>query len=209
VSWGKLSEEQAELVARFIRGRTVHDLGCGDCKLAGRLVELGARRVVGVDWRKPSELPEGVAFHRLSYIHFARMRTKPDIAFVSWPAQYGTRGLVKLLESVPLVLYLGCNDAGTVCGSRSLFEHLRTREALGFVEHPDNDLIVYGVRRLKRELLDHERRAIRGQEWLCGDDPDEAREIGLKVIRALRAQRKRAAAEDAAGYRIETKGRTQ
>lgn len=179
MSYGSLSARQAQVVRRFVTGRVVHDLGAGNLQLARQLVQLGARRVIAVDCnRRPDKLPRDIEYVEASFAQFAKLEAPLDVAFVSWPTQYSTRGLVALLRRARRVIYVGVNEGGTVCGSSSFFKEVSQREQLRFLPCPNNDLLVYGDRRVARELNEHEKRALAWADWL-DDDEGEAAELGV------------------------------
>lgn len=198
MSYGSLSDAQARVVRRHVKGRCVHDLGAGNLLLSHQLLQLGARRVVAVDMHIDfgADLPlPGVDFVCSS---FRRFEDPVSVALVSWPAQYGTQGLTQILSGANKVLYLGLNDGETVCGDKLFFEAMRKREVLHLVECPNNDLIVYGPRRVRRAPNAHEERAKARYNWIDGGE-ESALSRGRKVLRRLLES---AAAEEDADYEI-------
>jgi hypothetical protein len=153
ISWGALSEKQAEIVRRYVSRRVVHDLGAGPYfSLSHQLVGLGAKQVIAVDQR----ISRARRFERIRCVRskFDRFEEPVRTAFVSWPVNTKHSDLVRLLEGAKTVIYLGSNMDGTVCGGRPLWAHLRARKVLEHEPHPRNTLIVYGGRlRSTRELL--------------------------------------------------------
>lgn len=158
MGFGKLTPSQAEVLRPFIEGRQVHDLGAGDLTLASRLLTLGADGVVAVEPHAPKKHPPQIEVHPT---YFADYAETPEVAFVSWPVNYDGIGLVKVLRRAPVVIYLGVNTDGTSCGGSDLWEHLRKREVLAHAPHPQNTLIVYGPKRVRRPLY--------GEEWAAID----------------------------------------
>ena len=197
MSWGSLSVAQAQVVRRHVRGRRVHDLGAGNLLLSHQLIELGARRVVAVDMHMDFRVQTpGVDFVCSS---FRRFKDPVSVAFVSWPAQYGTRGLTQILSGATKVIYLGLNEnMGTVCGGKAFWEAMRKREILHSVECLNNDLFVYGPRRVRREPNAHELRAEARYNWIDGGE-ERALTHGGKVLRRLLES---AAREEDADYEI-------
>lgn len=200
MSYGTLSSRQAQVVSKLVSRRIVHDLGAGCLGLTKQLLELGARRVVAVDRRIDfmGTVPPRVSFKMLSFEDLAKSKEHIGVAFVSWPPQYGTEGLARVLGPAPTVIYLGVNTRDTVCGSKQLFEHFRKREVLHYIEDPANDLIVYGPRRTRREPNGHERRAELGYNWL-GEDPEKAEVYGRKTLMRMLEY---CAREEEADYQI-------
>jgi hypothetical protein len=189
-SFGKLSRAQEAIVRRFVTGRAVHDLGAGDFFLSRCLIDLGARRVFAVERQarhsgileagSPYEAVQvvGAGFRALGKVarHHRRVQDPlpaawtPDVAFVSWPTPEDSKftshsdySLLAFVRRAKVVIYLGSNLDGTMCGSRKLYEHLGRREVLAHEPDRRNTLIVYGrllPRGRGRELLPEERAGI-------------------------------------------------
>ena len=153
MSHGKLSSAQARIVAAFVEGELVHDLGAGDLELARQLIALGARGVVAVD-KNPSQ--KRVPLVRQVMSHFHAFEEPIEVAFVSWPVNWQDLGIVGLVKRAPLVIYLGTNMDGIACGTGELYWDLSKREVLAHEPHPKNTLIVYGHRSVTREPLPEE-----------------------------------------------------
>lgn len=145
---GRLTAHQDRRLLPIVRGREVHDLGSGNCVLASRLIDHGARYVYAVDKRYKHEKLEGLP-PRVQQVgeYFADWATRwpmIDVAFVSWPQQYAIEGLVTLACVAKTVIYLGSNFDCSACGSPELFRYLRTREVQVHMPDRHNTLIVYG-----------------------------------------------------------------
>lgn len=153
--YGKLTDQQARVVAQHVAGREVHDLGAGDLALASQLLTLGATTVSALDRNLPRKSPDPRIFLTQGYFH--QYRGDIEVAFVSWPCNWQDRGLTGLLRRTPLVIYVGKNTDGTVCGGEDFWRSLQGREVLAYLPAPDNSLIVYGPRNANRPLL--------GEEW--------------------------------------------
>src|SRR6185295_6166075 len=65
-------------------------------------------------------------------------------------------GLSELVRRANVVIYLGKNTDGTVCGGGGLWCELIQREILSYEPDPKNTLIVYGPARVGRELRGEE-----------------------------------------------------
>lgn len=152
-TYGRLSPAQLETLAPYVRGRVVHDLGAGTCRLSGELVGLGAAHVVAIDVqaRPRGVLPAGVSFVQAG---FHAVSGTLDVAFVAWPIQdgfcgccgfSGSRCLVRALHGARTVVYLGRNGNGIGCGGPALFEHFAERDLLAHVPARHNDLLVLGT----------------------------------------------------------------
>lgn len=145
MSFGRLNLKQRRIVAKAVKGRTVHDLGAGDLQLSGELVDLGAAKVIAIDkdaphyWKGDSRIEV-----RKTYFH-AVQDDPIEVAFVSWPSNYVDWDLIRLVRRSQRVIYLGNNMDGTSCGSVPLFEHLLTRELVEHVPDRPNTLLVYGA----------------------------------------------------------------
>lgn len=148
MSYGRLTPKQIEIVRRIVTGKEVHDLGAGNLQLSGQLLQLGATRVTAIDRSLPRchesriTLVEG---------YFHDYREKIDVAFVSWPCNWQDMGLVRLVRESPVVIYLGKNTDGTMCGGRDFFDALSVREIRAYEPDPHNTLIVYGPKGVVRQ----------------------------------------------------------
>jgi hypothetical protein len=93
-----------------------------------------------------------------------------QIAFISWPTPEDSKfkthsdySILGLVRRAPIVIYLGSNMDGVMCGSRKLYEHLARRKVLAHEPSPQNTLIVYDgllPAGKTRELLPEERAGI-------------------------------------------------
>jgi hypothetical protein len=163
--YGSLTREMERVVANFVWNRAVWDLGAGDLTHTRALLGMGASQVVAID-RTPMNLgvfsrepPELVV--RTEYFEAtARRQERPDVAFLAWPVNWKSPGLLEIIETSPVVIYLGCNTGGSSCGTPDLFRALARRTVLAEVRHPQNDLIVYGGEGSPRDLRPEERAAL-------------------------------------------------
>ena len=145
MNYARLDKRQQAALAALIRGRTVHDLGCGDRTLSAYLVQLGAAGVVAVDYRQPPGDPAaGVTAVRVMFLEFAASEPAIDVAFVSWPNNHVQHGLLELLHRSATVAYLGKNTDGVACGWPGLFRHFLARKLVAYLPHRANTLCVYG-----------------------------------------------------------------
>ena len=142
---GRLATKaQEEALAAVIKGQIVVDLGAGDCKLAKKLVELGAKHVLAVD----KEFPPGfIKPHpRVQRIHqrFEELPFYPtSVHFISWPPNWKC-GLLPHIKAAGIIVYLGKNTDGMSCAIPAIWRYLVTRKILAYVPHKKNTLIVYG-----------------------------------------------------------------
>ena len=153
MSYGQVTDEQARAIQPFILGRVVHDLGCGDRYLSGRLVAWGASRVVAIDSHPfgPSYQGPSVTVVKQSFEEYLKTEPSIDVAFVSWPNNTRCDALLELVTDAKQVIYLGKNTDGVMCGSPALFLHLLCRPLLVHVPNEWNTLIVYGTGVVERE----------------------------------------------------------
>lgn len=162
-AYGKFSAQQATAVRPFLKGRVVHDLGCGnEFPLARTILRYGAKSVVGVDMRpldRGTRLPV-----KATYVNETLSQYVPEdyeVAFLSWPVNYEVAGLVGLIMRAPVVVYLGCNFDTTSCGTTELYKHFVRRKLLAHVPHERNTLLVLGsVRHRSRKPTPEERAGI-------------------------------------------------
>lgn len=153
-----MTPEQKILLYPFVAGAEVHDLGAGDLRQCDDLLSLGVRSIIAVDKRyahaRRVGTPGRIKITGDSFDEYAGRRPRIDIAFVSWPEAYAPQALVDLVAPARLVVYIGSNFDGTVCGSHALWQHLVRRQVLVSVSAPSETLIVYGP------IVDHPRRLL-------------------------------------------------
>jgi hypothetical protein len=145
VTWGRLDPAQSTALAAIVRGRTVHDLGCGDQTLAEKLVQLGAAAVIAVDCQPMDWTPvAGVVPVHANFADYADTEPVIDVAFVAWPDNRVEPALLELIRRAKTVAYLGkCTDA-TICGWPGFFRYLLGRALVAHVPNVSNTLCVYG-----------------------------------------------------------------
>jgi hypothetical protein len=157
--YGWLSELQKKVLANHVCGRTVWDMGAGDCILAQDLLDLGARRIRAVD-KEPlvSELDERVEYTQ-AYFKDLPVEER-GVLFLSWPINRKDPALVDHVAAAQIVVYLGSNMDNNACGSPDLFDHLVCRELLAHVPERKNTLLIYGGPIPRRELVPEELAAL-------------------------------------------------
>lgn len=174
MSFGQLSKPLLKALAPYIEGERVLDLGAHDLSKALKLLENGAQHVVAVDRTFPAGTPKHPNITTIE-TQFHNLKERERVAFVSWPINHHV-SLAPVLADAEIVIYVGKNTSGTVCGATDFWEHLtgcrteanrlpriRTglgREILAYVPKPRNVLIVYGPKRVERELRGEEFAAI-------------------------------------------------
>lgn len=158
--YGQLSPEQREVVAAFVRGKRVIDLGCGNCALANIMIETcGAAHVTAINYKmSPREDVPKISF--VSSLFEDYDGEVPEVAFLSWPVNRPVPALLRLVERAETVIYLGKNTDGTSCGWLDLFEHFSGRAILRHLPDQRNTLTVYGWPEADRPLTGEETAAI-------------------------------------------------
>ncbi len=140
--YGRLSLDQRKTLAKFVRGKIVHDLGAGDLTLSHELLKLGAAEVYAIDKDpKPSSALPSRLHYKREYFH--NVKSRMDTVFLSWPANYDTN-VVPLVQQAGTVIYLGCNTGGSMCGTPELFKAMILRELLAYEPHRENSLVIVG-----------------------------------------------------------------
>lgn len=141
--YGNLNLKMREALVPFIKGRTVYDLGAGDCDHGRTLRDLGAARVVCLDKEAIPVVPSNVEF-RQGYFAHLEVPSDLDVVFLGWPINYPCEGLREWIGAAKAIIYLGHNFDGTACGTPELFAALQARQLLCYIEDPRNALIVVG-----------------------------------------------------------------
>lgn len=157
MTYGRMNARQRRAVADAVRGETVIDLGCGDLGWAAMLVgECQAERVIAVD-KAPCLInlaPDKIEVVESRFEYYDGVI--PDIAFLSWPMNHPMPGLLRLVEQIPIVIYLGKNVDGSACGWPGLFEHFSGRALALHMPHHGSTLTVYGEPCDARQLTGEE-----------------------------------------------------
>ena len=164
MSYGRFDITQAEVVAKFVEGRVIHDLGAGDLTLASILADkLGAKKVYAVEPREYINGLPHTAHGPVEVVgeYFQDYNTRPSNVFISWPDNNMSRtaraALLRLVKRARLVIYLGHNFGGISCGFPELYEHFTHRRIIRHVPRPNNSLLVLGERCLPRKPTPEER----------------------------------------------------
>jgi hypothetical protein len=140
MSQGRLSDAQSRAIRPYIVGRKVHDLGAGDMKLSGILVDLGALEVIAIDKQIQTIQSNPRIKPILSY--FDHYKDPIDVAFVSWPMNFEGTGIVPLIKRADTIIYLGKNTDGNSCGSSELFSYTKRLKLLSYIPDSSNTLII-------------------------------------------------------------------
>jgi hypothetical protein len=139
---GMLTPEMTQALTPFVQGRHIFDLGAYDLRLSKTLVDIGASKVTAVD---RSEMPSPSRLYpEIETVQAYFKDVAPvEAAFVSWPVNWPC-ALLEVIQNADLVIYLGRNTDGMVCGYEALWRHLRGRDVLCHIPCPVNTLVVYG-----------------------------------------------------------------
>lgn len=145
---GRLTEEQVDRLGRYLREKQVLDLGCGDGGIANLIAQRYGASVVAVDSKTTDTLGwhSRVQFVESTYVELDLDLMDFDVGFISWPNVYKARGLERIVEKLPLVVYVGLNFDYTACGSNRLWHHLSQRYLHEEIPDPHNNVLVYGVK---------------------------------------------------------------
>ena len=185
MGFGKLSPAQENAIRPLVAGKVVHDLGAGDERLAYKLVQLGAGRVIAIDvasWNKHP--PRHPAIVRRCQ-DFADFRGRASRVFLSWPDEVPSPDLLRIVKCASLVVYLGKTTDGTMCGWPDLFRGFAGREILRHLPERQNTLTCYGRRQLSRLMTGEEYAGIFLDTCLGFEEAEEL--AGLAVpVRAAR-----------------------
>lgn len=159
---GVLTPEMIDRLQSLVIGRTVWDLGAGDLGYAHLFLDLGAKNIIAVDKEPiPATLCRGrpITIIGKYFADIEPPKASIDVAFLGWPVNQRTEGLIPILEKAETIIYLGSNCKGNACGGPDLWAYLQHREIKAYVPHPRNSLIIYG-----KSLFPEERRPLVGEE---------------------------------------------
>lgn len=149
-SFGTLTNKQLSVLVQYTKGKVVHDLGAGSLELA-RIVRSGHRRgrrtggackVIAIDKERVS--PPDDPCIEVVWTLFSNYKDPIDTALISWPINHPDSGLLDLVERSRIVIYIGKNTDGLMCGWPGLFWTFLSRELLAYVPDRKNVLAVYG-----------------------------------------------------------------
>jgi hypothetical protein len=168
--YGEIKDDQKEAIRPFVRGRVVTDLGAFQLAYSHMLLELGAKAVIAVDKEYPPESYD----KRITCVTklFKDYRAPIDVAFISWPANYGM-GLPQCITDAKKIIVISKNTDGTGCATPAFYTCLLYRKLLTYVPHRKNCLIVVG-RKLKnrREMTGEERAGIQINKFTTYDESE-------------------------------------
>jgi len=141
---GYLDVRLINLIDPYVSYKTVWDLGCGkDAPHTSLFINLFSSKIVAVD--KDLDLPNKDQITMMkSLFKDIDPPDQIDVAFLSWPINHATPGLVNILEKAEVIIYVGNNVDGNQCGNKELFHHLIGREVLECCPDRTNTLMVYG-----------------------------------------------------------------
>lgn len=156
-SFGDIDEEQSLAVAEVVNGKTVYDAGAGNLMLSLTVSSMGARKVFAIDKNERTLLsPYRQMFkdrdcieirnedfrETLKYVN--ERKEKIDVLFVSWPENHLNHALIALMMRSEVVIYLGKNTDGLMCGHPQMFGFLLTLDVIKYIPSKRNTLIIYG-----------------------------------------------------------------
>ena len=159
LSYGEITDEMEEVLALFVDGKTVYDLGAGDLAHSHLLARLGADAVIAVD-KVPMQKPRCPEVSRLhGHFHQLPVPDHIDVAFLSWPQTYPLPGLLDWLDAADVVVYIGHNFDDSYCGSPELYFYMIKRALLDEVLAQQNTMLVLGERLAEARLMTSEEAA--------------------------------------------------
>lgn len=140
--FGVMTEALLAALGDAVRGKSVLDIGAGDCQRTRMCLDVGAKSVVAAG---PDVVPRAARGWTVFQGYIDQYRgPKPDVVLLSWPTTYRYAGIERHLADTEVV-YIGCNTRGTGCGHASLWDVLLTREVLCYAPHPRNTPIHYAA----------------------------------------------------------------
>ena len=162
--YGRFSDAHQRVVRSYVRGRTVVDLGAGDCERAYTLSKLGALKVHAVDpniprkYLDPENFPDDagpIETHHCDGRTFEKLvasvlplsaKGRIDVLYLAWPTAGGTErpGFLALIERSDVVIVTTKNTDGIAVGTAKMWGALCSREVLSYRPEKENTLIVYG-----------------------------------------------------------------
>jgi hypothetical protein len=147
--WERLTDQQIRLTSEFCKGRNLLDLGAGLGLLADLLIQKGAGTAICVDKENyvvKSNHPSIIWLHQ-TFAEFAArsLGLTFEVAILSWPANndLAMSPVVEILKRCSYVIYVGCNQGTTQCGTPYLWDYLTSREWLVSLPGKSN-LLIYG-----------------------------------------------------------------
>lgn len=147
--FGELSNNQLQKLQPYIKDKVIYDLGAGTGEHSAILAKLGAKQVVAID-KEPIRISRNPKILKIEKSFDEVNVENIEIAFLSYPANYQTNGLLSLLKKSDQIIYLGRNTGGTACGTVDLFEYFLHRKLIDYISEYRNTLIIYGGEILKR-----------------------------------------------------------
>lgn len=149
-AFGILNKKQREVIAPFVEGKRVFDLGAGELFFSKELIKMGASHVIAIDKALPKQRLTAKNI-TLCPVYFDQYRAsnqempkRADVVFVSWPSNRPMPGFLDFTAMAGTVIYLGKNTDGNCCAWPEFFIQCQLRKVLAYVPDRPNDLIVYG-----------------------------------------------------------------
>ena len=144
LGWSTLTPAMEAALAEVVRGQAVFDFGCGQGELADWMALHGAASVTAIDKEATPKFRSKKVTGVRTQISNAVLPDRIDVGVTAWPVNRAIEGLVPALRHCDTVVYLGCNDATTMCWPPDLFPYLLTRELLAYLPHHQNNMVIVG-----------------------------------------------------------------
>lgn len=129
-----------DLIEPYIFELDVIDLCAGDLGHAKRLLSMKPSQLTALDIN-PMPKSTGIITINEDVANYNKQHT---VAFLSWPLNCNTPGLVEFLKNIPVVIYMGSNIDGNSCGGPDLFRYFETRQPINHLHHRNNSVLIYG-----------------------------------------------------------------
>ena len=143
MGYGKISSKQWDAIGEIVKGKTVHDIGCGDLEHARGLIKHGASKVIAIDKNHVVSTDPRIEVVEKRF-HEYRPTESMEVAFLSFPVNYDAPGLLYHLATAKIIIYIGNNFNGTACGIPMLFHFFVSRKLISWIPNPRNTLLVIG-----------------------------------------------------------------
>jgi hypothetical protein len=162
-----LFEAETTILPPFLAGKSVYDLGSGSCWLSAWMRPY-AKRVVAIDKERMPFVP-GIEQVQAAFHAWAMPEGPLDVIVLSWPVNHLVSGLSDILQMAVTIVYRGCNDGLTACGTPGLFRYLSTRTVMAYAEGERNScLTVYGAPCAREPTSEEQRVFLTASEWPLG-----------------------------------------
>ncbi len=133
---------------KYVKGKSVIDIGCGNGELANLSIKTGATSVYAIDkeFNVTPKLTPNVTYLKTTFDKFytSAKRLKFDISILSWPINNTSvlTGLELALFS-PEIILITNNSDGVVCGLPIMYEMLSKLQIEAYIPQYYNVLTIY------------------------------------------------------------------